>query len=76
MNNTNDVPGAQPGTLKKCPETMRRTNPLQPWVGYKLPGHTEIPFAESNAFADRPVSSLDPKYVKARKQHEEKMAKT
>ncbi len=62
-NNTIDVPGAQPSTLKKCPTTNRNTNPLNPQYSY--PGQSELgPNYMSNAFGEGPVSSLDPRYGK------------
>jgi len=39
-NNTLDVFGAQPGSLKKSPVTMRVTHPLDP--DYQMPGRLEL----------------------------------
>ena len=64
-----DVPGAQPGTLKKCPETNRHTNPI--WPMYEYPGQSELgPGYKTNAFGDKPTSSMDPEYMKERKLEE------
>lgn len=35
-----DIPGAQPSTVKKSPQTNRCLNPLSPQ--YKMPGETEL----------------------------------
>ena len=39
-NITSDINGAQPDTLKKSPETTRRTHPLMP--DYQMPGRLDI----------------------------------
>lgn len=56
ITNTQDIPGAQVGTLKNCPQTDRKTNPLQPF--YDLPGEKEC----KNEFGG-PTSSMDPKFM-------------
>lgn len=40
INNTKDIPGAQPNTLKKGPVTKRVTHPLVP--EYQIPGRLEL----------------------------------
>ena len=39
-NITSDIVGAQPSTVKKSPDTIRRTNPLMP--DYQLPGRLDL----------------------------------
>ena len=39
-NITSDIFGAHPGSLKKSPETIRQTHPLDPV--YQFPGRTEL----------------------------------
>lgn len=39
-NVTADVPGAQPSTVKRCPDTLRQTNPLNPV--YQYPGRYDL----------------------------------
>lgn len=39
-NITSDIIGAQPGTLKRCPDTKRQTSPLDP--SYQMPGRLEL----------------------------------
>ena len=39
-NITTDIIGAQPGTLKKSPDTKRQTHPLDP--NYQMPGRMEL----------------------------------
>ena len=39
-NITSDIHGAQPGTLKKSPDTKRQTHPLDP--NYQMPGRMEL----------------------------------
>jgi hypothetical protein len=39
-NITSDIIGAQPGTLKKSPDTKRQTHPLDP--NYQMPGRLEL----------------------------------
>jgi hypothetical protein len=40
LNRTDDIEGAQSGSLKKGTTTIRRTNPLDP--SYQFLGHTEL----------------------------------
>jgi len=68
-NNTADVPGAQTGTLRKCPSTKRQVNPLNPT--YTLPGESELgPGFENKMFGEGPSSSMDSKYVQIQKKIE------
>jgi hypothetical protein len=41
VNRTDDIEGAQSGSLRKCPRTNRVSNPLDP--SYDVPGHKELP---------------------------------
>lgn len=50
INKTDDIEGANSGSLKKAPTTKRQLNPLSP--EYKFPGHTDLvdklnPFSKS-----------------------------
>ncbi len=45
-NRTDDIEGAQSGSLKKCPQTNRISNPLDPT--YQVPGGQ---LAEQNPYA-------------------------
>ena len=49
-NNTQDIVGAQPNTLKKSPETTRRTHPLMP--DYQMPGRFDI-LNQNDVYAKR-----------------------
>ena len=40
MNRTDDIEGAQSGSLRKGPNTKRVSNPLDPT--YDIPGHKEL----------------------------------
>lgn len=68
LTNTQDVPGAQTGTLKKFPDTSRCTNPLRPI--YDVPGHTE----SQGPFDGKDLSSMHPANVSKRQKEDPKKA--
>lgn len=49
-NMTKDIIGAQPGSLKKAPETKRCTHPLMP--EYQYPGRLDL-VDQNDAFASK-----------------------
>jgi len=68
LTNTQDVPGAQVGTLKKFPDTNRHTNPLVP--AYNVPGHSE----SQGPFDGKVLSSMHPVNVAKRQKEDPKPA--
>ena len=50
---TSDIFGANPGSLKKAPQTLRDTNPLNP--NYQMPGRNELTNINDAFGKPRPV---------------------
>lgn len=50
MNQTGDIHGAQVGTLKKAPATVRATNPLNP--EYQIPGNQELATTQNDPYGN------------------------
>ena len=68
-NDIKDIDGARPNTVQRGIRTVRVGDPLDP--KYKLPGATEIPLCDNNPYAG---SSMDPKYIAAKKAQEKEKA--
>lgn len=58
----NDVDGCAPDTVKKCIQTKRRLNPLDP--DYIIPGHSEFAAAGNEAYGPEGSSMVKAKVQK------------
>ncbi len=64
-----DIEGAQSGTLKKAPNTIRHTNPMNP--DYQFPGNKELSEGDANnPYGQKPQAYESP-YDKLKKEQED-----